>query len=160
MTKKSDIVDKIDYKGLDAILEKYAKDKGTLIPIMQEVQNIYNYLPKAALEYISKKTEIPIAEIYGVVTFYSLFHLNPRGKYIIRCCQGTACHVRGGSGILNALEAQLGIKAGETTPDGRFTLETVACLGACGLAPVMQIDEDTHGRMTPETVAPILAEYK
>ncbi|MBQ0067809.1 MAG: NADH-quinone oxidoreductase subunit NuoE [Phascolarctobacterium sp.] len=150
----------IDYRQVDGILAKYAKDKGTLIPIMQEVQNLYNYLPKAVLEYISQKTEIPLSEIYGVATFYSLFHLNPRGKYIIRCCQGTACHVRGGAGILDALEAQLGIKAGETTADGRFTLETVACLGACGLAPVMQIDEDTHGRMTPAKVPAVLTEYK
>lgn len=150
----------IDYRQVDGILAKYAKDKGTLIPIMQEVQNLYNYLPKAVLEYISQKTEISLSEIYGVATFYSLFHLNPRGKYIIRCCQGTACHVRGGAGILDALEAQLGIKAGETTADGRFTLETVACLGACGLAPVMQIDEDTHGRMTPVKVPAVLTEYK
>lgn len=150
----------IDYRQVDEILAKYAKDKGTLIPIMQEVENLYNYLPKAVLEYISQKTEIPLSEIYGVATFYSLFHLNPRGKYIIRCCQGTACHVRGGAGILDALEAQLGIKAGETTADGRFTLETVACLGACGLAPVMQIDEDTHGRMTPAKVPAVLTEYK
>ncbi|MCQ2381460.1 MAG: NADH-quinone oxidoreductase subunit NuoE [Acidaminococcaceae bacterium] len=150
----------IDYRQVDGILAKYAKDKGTLIPIMQEVQNLYNYLPKAVLEYISQKTEISLSEIYGVATFYSLFHLNPRGKYIIRCCQGTACHVRGGAGILDALEAQLGIKAGETTADGRFTLETVACLGACGLAPVMQIDEDTHGRMTPAKVPAVLTEYK
>lgn len=151
---------KIDTKNLDAILAKYEGQKGVLIPIMQDVQNLYNYLPKAALEYVSKKLNVPIAEIYGVVTFYSLFHLNPRGKYIIRCCQGTACHVRGGASILNALEAQLGIKAGETTADGRFTLETVACLGACGLAPVMQIDEDTHGRMTAEKVKTVLEEYK
>lgn len=151
---------KIDAKKLDEILAKYEGQKGVLIPIMQDVQNLYNYLPKAALEHVSKKLDVPMAEIYGVVTFYSLFHLNPRGKYIIRCCQGTACHVRGGASILNALEAQLGIKPGETTADGRFTLETVACLGACGLAPVMQIDEDTHGRMTAEKVAKVLAEYK
>lgn len=150
----------IDYQQVDKILAKYANDKGTLIPIMQEVQNLYNYLPKAVLEYLSQKTEIPLSEIYGVATFYSLFHLNPRGKYIIRCCQGTACHVRGGAGILAALEKHLGIKAGETTADGRFTLETVACLGACGLAPVMQVNEDTHGRMTPTKVPTILAGYK
>ena len=159
MAKVLGAVDKIDYAELDAILAKYAGKQGVLIPVMQDVQNLYNYLPKAALEYVSEKLGIPLAEIYGVVTFYSLFHLNPRGKYIIRCCQGTACHVRGGASILNALEAQLGIKPGETTTDGRFTLETVACLGACGLAPVMQIDEDTHGRMTPEKVAKVLAEY-
>ena len=160
MAKACGVVKEINYADLDGILAKYAGKKGVLIPIMQDVQNLYNYLPKAALEYVSEKLEIPMAEIYGVVTFYSLFHLSPRGKYIIRCCQGTACHVRGGASILTALEKQLGIKAGETTADGRFTLETVACLGACGLAPVMQIDEDTHGRMTAEKVAKVLAEYK
>lgn len=148
-----------DTKQLDEILAKYAGQKGVLIPIMQDVQNLYNYLPKEALEYISVKTEVPLSEIYGVVTFYSLFHLQPRGRHVIRCCQGTACHVRGGKKILEALEAKLGIKAGETTADGKFSLETVACLGACGLSPVMQVDEDTHGRMTPEQVGKVLAGY-
>ena len=150
---------KVDIKDLDGILAKYAGQKGVLIPIMQDVQNLYNYLPKEALEYISVKTEVPLSEIYGVVTFYSLFHLQPRGRHVIRCCQGTACHVRGGKKILEALEAKLGIKAGETTADGKFSLETVACLGACGLSPVMQVDEDTHGRMTPEQVGKVLASY-
>ena len=150
----------IDTKQLDEILAKYDGKDGVLIPIMQDVQNLYNYLPKGALEYVSQKIGVPLSEIYGVATFYSLFHLSPRGKYVIRCCQGTACHVRGGASILTALEAQLGIKPGETTADGRFTLETVACLGACGLAPVMQINEDTHGRMTTDRVKTVLAEYK
>lgn len=151
---------KINYDDLDKILQEFDGQKGTLIPILQKVQNLYNFLPREALEYIAKKSGTPIAEIYGVATFYSLFHLSPRGRHIIRCCQGTACHVRGGANILQALEKQLGIKAGETTPDEKFTLETVACLGACGLAPVMQVDDDTHGRMTPEKVADILATYK
>ena len=151
---------KINYDDLDKILQEFDGQKGTLIPILQKVQNLYNFLPREALEYIAKKSGTPIAEIYGVATFYSLFHLSLRGRHIIRCCQGTACHVRGGANILQALEKQLGIKAGETTPDEKFTLETVACLGACGLAPVMQVDDDTHGRMTPEKVADILATYK
>lgn len=145
---------------VDAILEKYVGKKGSLIPILQEVQSLYNYLPKDVLEYVAEKTGTPISEIYGVVTFYSLFHLNPRGRNIIRVCQGTACHVRGGKLILQALEKELGIKAGHTTDDLRFTLETVACIGACGLAPVMQINDDTHGRLTPDKVSTILQRYE
>lgn len=145
---------------IDAILEKYKDVNGPLIPILQEVQNLYNYLPKDVLEYIAKATGTPISEIYGVVTFYSLFHLHPRGRNIVRVCQGTACHVRGGKTILQALEKQLGIKAGHTTEDLRYTLETVACIGACGLAPVMQINDDTHGRLTPDKLPAILDRYK
>ena len=145
---------------VDAILAKYAGKQGSLIPILQEVQSMYNYLPKDVLEYVAEQTKIPVSEIYGVVTFYSLFHLNPRGRNVIRVCQGTACHVRGGKTILQKLEKELGIKAGETTPDLRFTLETVACIGACGLAPVMQINDDTHGRLTPEKVPAILKRYE
>ena len=117
---------------IDAILARYQGKKGSLIPILQEVQALYNYLPKDALEYIAASTGTPIAQIYGVVTFYSQFHLNPRGRNIIRVCQGTACHVRGGKVILQTIEKELGIKAGHTTEDLRFTLETVACIGACG----------------------------
>lgn len=145
---------------VDAILAKYEGQKGSLIPILQEVQGLYNYLPKDVLEYVAVKTGVPISEIYGVVTFYSLFHLNPRGRNIIRVCQGTACHVRGGKLILQALEKELGIKAGHTTEDLRYTLETVACIGACGLAPVMQINDDTHGRLTPDKLPAILKRYQ
>ena len=143
-----------------AFLARYQGKKGSLIPILQEVQALYNYLPKDALEYIAASTGTPIAQIYGVVTFYSQFHLNPRGRNIIRVCQGTACHVRGGKVILQTIEKELGIKAGHTTEDLRFTLETVACIGACGLAPVMQVNEDTHGRLTPDKLSAILAKYQ
>ena len=145
---------------IDAILARYQGKKGSLIPILQEVKALYNYLPKDALEYIAASTGTPIAQIYGVVTFYSQFHLNPRGRNIIRVCQGTACHVRGGKVILQTIEKELGIKAGHTTEDLRFTLETVACIGACGLAPVMQVNEDTHGRLTPDKLSAILAKYQ
>lgn len=145
---------------IDAILEKFKGVQGWLIPVLQEVQGLFNYLPKEAVEYIAEKTGTPASSIYGVVTFYSQFHLNPRGRHVIRVCQGTACHVRGGKKILEQVESELGIKAGETTEDGRFTIETIACLGACGLAPVMQIDADTHGRMIPAKVAAILDSYK
>ena len=112
------------------------------------------------MEYVAQETKTPISSIYGVVTFYSQFHLNPRGRNIIRVCQGTACHVRGGKLILEEVEKELGVKAGHTTEDLRFTVETVACIGACGLAPVMQINEDTHGRLTPEKIALILEKYE
>ena len=111
---------------IDEILLKYEGKKGALIPVLQEVQALYNYLPKDILEYVAEKMSIPISQIYGMVTFYSQFHLNPRGRNIIRVCQGTACHVRGGKVILQAIEKQLGIKAGHTTEDLRFTLETIA----------------------------------
>lgn len=145
---------------IDEILSKFEGQKGALIPVLQEVQALYNYLPKDVLEYVAEKMKTPISKIYGLVTFYSQFHLNPRGRNIIRVCQGTACHVRGGKLILQEVEKQLGIKAGHTTEDLRFTLETIACVGACGLAPVMQVNEDTQGRLTTEKIAGILARYK
>ena len=145
---------------IDEILAKYEGRKGALIPVLQEIQALYNYLPKDVLEYVAEMMKTPISQIYGLVTFYSQFHLNPRGRNIIRVCQGTACHVRGGKVILQAIEKQLGIKAGHTTEDLRFTLETIACVGACGLAPVMVVDRDTHGGVTPDSACEILEGYE
>lgn len=144
---------------LDEILVKYQGVKGALIPVLQEAQNAYGYLSKEVITRIGEKMNIPTSQIYGVTTFYSQFHLNPRGRNIIRVCQGTACHVRGAKAILQAIEENLQIAAGKTTPDLRFTLETVACIGACGLAPVLMVNDDTHGRLTPEAVPGILAKY-
>lgn len=147
------------FAELDAVLEKYRDVRGALIPVLQETQQVYGYLSKEVLEHLALKMDIPISHIYGVVTFYSQFHLNPRGKNIIRVCQGTACHVRGAKAILKTLEDELNISAGGTTEDLRFTLETVACIGACGLAPVLMINDDTHGRLTPDGIPGILARY-
>lgn len=147
------------FSKLDEILQKYQGAKGSLIPVLQEVQNAYGYLPKDVMENMAEKMDIPISQIYGVATFYSQFHLKPRGKNIIRVCQGTACHVRGAKAILQELEDELKIKAGGTTPDLLFTLETVACIGACGLAPVLMINDNTYGRLTPESILGILAKY-
>ncbi|MCC8177891.1 MAG: NAD(P)H-dependent oxidoreductase subunit E, partial [Cloacibacillus sp.] len=109
---------------------------------------------------ISNQLDVPVSQIFGVVTFYAQFHLEPRGKNIVRSCQGTACHVRGAKGVLNAIREKLGLKEGQvTTPDLKFTLETVACIGACGLAPVFMVNDETHGRLTPESVGPILDKY-
>ncbi|MGB4232287.1 MAG: NAD(P)H-dependent oxidoreductase subunit E, partial [bacterium] len=104
--------------------------------------------------------QVPLSQIYGVATFYAQFHLKPRGRHVIRVCQGTACHVRGSAKILERVEQELGIKKGETTEDLRFTIEPVACLGACGLAPVMMVDDNTHGRLKPDMIPDILAQYE
>ncbi len=150
---------KLALDQVEAILSKYQGVKGALIPVLQEAQNAYGYLPREIIQCIAEKMGIPVSQIYGVVTFYAQFHLNPRGKNIVRVCQGTACHVRGAKSILTALEDSLKVKAGGTTPDLKFTLETVACIGACGLAPVLMVNDDTHGRLTPEVIPELLAKY-
>ena len=149
-----------DLAPLMEILSEYKDNpKGALIPVLQKAQGVYGYLPKPVLETIAKELRLTTAEVFGVVTFYAQFHLNPRGKHIIRVCQGTACPVRGGAKILEAVSEHLKVKPGETTRDLEFTLETVACLGACGLAPVMMVDDNTHGRLTPLDIPGILDSY-
>lgn len=145
---------------LEKVFSKYVGKKGALIPVLQAAQEIYGYLPVEVLKEISRELQIPVSKIYGVVTFYSQFHLEPRGRNIIRVCLGTACHVRGGSKISDAVTKAVGIKDGETTEDLRYTFESVACLGACGLAPVLMVNDETHGRLTPDMVAGLLEQYK
>lgn len=144
---------------LKEILEEYRDTEGALIPVLQKTQGFYGYLPEHAIKHIADYFRIPSSEVYSVATFYAQFHLKPRGKNIIRVCTGTACHVRGGQKILDKIRSELKINPGETTVDLRFTLESVACIGACGLAPVMMINGDTHGRLTPDKVPAILARY-
>jgi NADH-quinone oxidoreductase subunit E len=146
----------LDLAPLDEILEKYAGKKGVVIPILQETQAVFGYLPRQALEYISRKMHIPLSDLYGVATFYAQFYLTRRGKHIIRCCDGTACHVRGASKIIDTLQSQLGIKPGETTPDYEYTLEVVYCLGSCGLSPVAVVDGTVYGHLTPQKMLEIL----
>lgn len=149
------------WEQLAALLDKYRGTKGSVIPVLQQAQDIFGYLPKDVLIKIAQEINVPISQIYGVVTFYAQFHLQPRGRNIIRSCQGTACHVRGAKAVLKAVHDKLGLKDGKvTTDDLKFTLETVACIGACGLAPCMMINDDTHGRLTPEKVGPILDAVK
>ncbi|AET66352.1 NADH:ubiquinone oxidoreductase 24 kD subunit [Desulfosporosinus orientis DSM 765] len=145
---------------LQEVIEKYKNQNGPLIPILQGAQEIYGYLPAHVLKLISKAIRIPLARIYGVVTFYAQFRLTPMGRNLINICLGTACHVRGGAKIVEALEKELKIKDGATTEDGRFTLEVVACIGACGLAPVISINNEVHGRLVPESIPGILAKYE
>ncbi|MFZ5650207.1 MAG: NADH-quinone oxidoreductase subunit NuoE [Bacillota bacterium] len=147
-------------ESLQKALEKYKTSKGALIPILQEAQDIYGYLPKEVMQQISKGLGIPFSKTFGVATFYAQFHLKPRGRNIIRICQGTACHVRGASKVFEGVSKGLGIGINETTADLRYTLESVSCLGACGLAPVLMVNDDTHGRLTPDVAVKTLGQYE
>ena len=150
----------VDLKKLEPVFAKYEDmAKGSLIPVLQACQDAYGYLPFKALEAIAKQLNTPISQIYGVVTFYAQFRLIPRGRHVIRSCQGTACHVRNSARILESLKTTLGVAPGGTTEDMKFTLETVACIGACSLAPVMMIDTDAHGRLRPDRIPKILDSY-
>ena len=132
---------------------------GSLMPIMQAAQDIYGYLPYEVQKIISDELGIPVEKVYGVATFYSRFSLAPKGKHKISVCLGTACYVKGSDKVLEEVEKMLGIKSGECTPDGLFSIDSCRCVGACGLAPVMMIDEEVYGKLTPPEVHKILADY-
>ena len=152
---------KIDFKVLDEAIQKYGAEEKSLIAILQQAQEHYRYLPKEIFPYLSQKLDIPEARIYGVATFYENFSLERKGKYIIKVCDGTACHVRKSIPILNALRNELSLsESKKTTDDFLFTVETVSCLGACGLAPVMMVNETVHSAMTPEKVRQVIKEIK
>jgi len=151
----------LDFSQLDKVLDQYSGVKGSLIAILQKAQGIYGYLPPKVIEYIAGRTGIRSAKIFGVMTFYTQFRLKPVGKYVILLCQGTACHVLGSSSIEDVILSflstpQAPLKEGETTPDGLFTLQNVACLGCCSLAPVMMINGETYGALTPDKTRQIL----
>ena len=146
-------------KRLIGIIEENRGDKGTLITILQSAQEIYGYLPIEVQKIISEHMDIPLAEIYGVVSFYAQFSLNPRGRNKISCCLGTACYVRGAGKILEKVSEKIGIGSGECTPDGKFSLEACRCIGACGLAPIITVNEDVYGSLTAEQVEKILEKY-
>jgi NADH-quinone oxidoreductase subunit E len=141
-------------------LWRYDGAPGELIPLLQSAQDHFGYIPRRAISYIAEVTGIPESEVYGVITFYSQFRLQPMGKYVIRACAGTACHVSSADMIRETIEDELGIEVGGTTEDGLFTLNTVACIGCCSLAPVIMIDDDTHGRLTPASVRKLLRSYR
>ena len=151
---------KINLELINPVLDELAQVKGSLITILQKTQDIYGYLPKEAIVYISQRTGIAESEIMGVATFYTQFRLTPVGKYLIMLCQGTACHVNSSELILQTIKDELGIDDGETTEDGLFSLKCVACLGCCSLSPVMMINEDTYGSLTPEKTKKILKELR
>ncbi|MDD2555602.1 MAG: NADH-quinone oxidoreductase subunit NuoE [Syntrophaceticus sp.] len=147
-------------KELQDLFGKWQGMKGSLIPILQGAQEIYGYLPKEVLLIIARELKLPPSRVFGVVTFYAQFHLEPRGRNIVKVCLGTACHVRGGSKIYERMQEVLGVGDGETTEDLRYTLETVACLGCCGLSPVVMVNDDTHGRLEPEDLKSIVDQYE
>ena len=144
---------------VDEIISRYKGKPGALIPVLEQVQDVCGYLPSALQLRVAKGLNLPVANVYGVVTFYSFFTMVPRGKHVIRVCLGTACYVRGGKRILEKMSELLKVDPGECTEDRLFSLETVRCLGACGLAPVVVIDEDTHGRIKPAKIDTLLAQY-
>jgi NADH-quinone oxidoreductase subunit E len=151
--------ERLDLSKLEPIFKKYAGQDGALIPILQEAQSIYGYLPEEVMNAISQGFKIPASRVYGVVTFYAQFYLTPRGRHTIRVCRGTACHVRGGMYIRKAVKQFLGIEENETTPDFKFTFETVACLGACALSPVLLVDKSYYGKLTPGKAIKVLKQY-
>lgn len=150
----------LDMAPLDEVIDQYIGQQGAVIPVLQRAQGIYGYLPAEVLQHISKRLQVPMSQIYGVATFYAQFYMAKRGRNTVRCCDGTACHVRGAARIISTLENNLGIKAGETTPDYRLTLEVVYCLGSCGLAPVAVINGQVVGRLVPEKITELVRELK
>jgi NADH:ubiquinone oxidoreductase subunit E len=153
-------LDPEDLERMTKILKEYKKKESPLIPVLQGINANYNYLPENILRYISEELDVPLSLIYRIATFYNAFSLTPRGKNIITICLGTACHVKGAPRIISALQKELGIGIGENTEDMMFTLETVRCLGCCGLAPVMTVGEDIHGKMTQAKVPEIVAQHR
>ena len=150
-----------DFTALDEILSAMSEiGSSDLIPILQKIQNSYGYLPVDVLKEMSRRTGISASSIYGVATFYEQFHLEPHGRNTIRCCRGTACHVKGGPEIVDAIKRAIGAEAGETTDDMRFTFETVACLGTCFLAPVIMVNNDYYGNLSSEKIEEILNKYE
>ena len=148
-------------KEINYVIDKFIGKKGILIPLLQEIQDIERYLSKETMKFVAERTGIKLAEIYGVATFYSMFRLKPQGEHIIRICKGTACHVSNANSIMDSLRNNLTFANSDedTTTDDKFTLMEVACLGCCSLAPVIMIDDDTFGKLTPESIAKILKKY-
>ncbi|MBO4615010.1 MAG: NADH-quinone oxidoreductase subunit NuoE [Bacteroidales bacterium] len=147
-------------KVIKEICDSFDNKPGELINVLHKAQGHFGYLPAEVQEYIAECLHIPVAKVYGVVSFYSFFTMTPKGEHPINVCLGTACYVRGAEKVLDALKNELKIEVGQVTPDGKFSLNCLRCVGACGLAPVMSIGSKTYGRMTPEKVKEVLAEYK
>ena len=145
-----------EYSKIDNIMKNHSWEESALISILHEIENLYNYLPAWALRHISEKLNIPMIQVYGVASFYDAFHLKPRGKNLIRVCKGTACYLRGATQVFEALERELGIKEGETTRDQKFSLQSVHCVGACALAPVVVIGESYFDKTSPTKLRSVL----
>ncbi len=150
----------VNLELITPVIEKYGKSKGNLINVLQEMQDIYGYLPLSGMDYLAEKTDNKKATIYGVATFYTQFRLNPIGKYLVLQCQGTACHVNGSKEVSKAICKELDIEPGETSEDGLFTIEDVACLGCCSLAPVMMINGEAYGNLTPGKAVKVIKDLR
>ena len=150
--------DREKYAELDQFIDSLPTTKGELIRVLHRAQGIFGYLPKEVQVHVAKRLDVPVSKVYGVVSFYSFFTMNPKGKYDVSVCLGTACYVRGADRILEAITKKIGIGVGETTGDAKFSLRTLRCVGACGLAPVVMINDKVYGRVTPEMVDSIIAE--
>ena len=159
-TRQIHIPDNAEYRELKLFIDENSKTPGPLIQILHRAQRIFGYLPPEVQHFIARELGLPHAEVYGVVTFYNFFRPEPIGEHIVNVCLGTACHVKGASEILKALEKELGIRVGGTTPDRFLTLSTARCFGACGLAPVMMIDDEVYGRLNPQKSIQILRELR
>lgn len=146
-------------KKVALVLDKYQHDKGMLVSILQDIQEEFNYLPRESLEQVSKTLDVPFSQLYSIATFFKALRLTPRGRHLVNVCMGTACHVRGAVKVLEATERELGIKSGGTTDGLEFTLETVNCVGACALGPVVIVDGEYHGQMKTEKVKDMIEEY-
>ena len=149
----------IDWGQLEAIIDKHRGESWALIPLLQDIQETFGYIPEESIEPIAETLNLFASQVQGVISFYAGLFLKPKGKYVIRACRGTACHVKGGRSILRFMKKELGLDEGETSPDYKFTLETVACLGACFLAPAMMVNRAYFGKLSPPKVTSILAEY-
>jgi NADH:ubiquinone oxidoreductase subunit E len=156
----ADVITPEMYRKIDGIIEKYRSKAGSLIPVLQEAQDVCGYLPHAVQRYIAKGLKKSPSEVFGVATFYSFFTLVPRGKYVIRVCLGTACYVKRSEEILDKIKAELGLEVGEVTRDKKYSLEAVRCLGACGLAPVVVVAQDTYGGVEATKVMEIVKKYE
>ncbi|MDX9942483.1 MAG: NADH-quinone oxidoreductase subunit NuoE [Bacteroidales bacterium] len=155
-----DVFPSVDLSQMDALIARYKGKKGKLIPLLQGTQALFGYIPREAFLKLNRETGLSLSELYGVATFYAQFRLTPSGKHIIKMCHGTACHVQNVTAITDELLDFLEVKDGGTTADGLFTVETVACLGCCSLAPVMMVDEETHGKLTPKEAVKIIKEIR
>ena len=151
---------RVETAKIQSLVDRHGGNKKALIAILQDIQEEYNYLPRDCLKQVAKALKIPLVDVIGVATFYRAFSLTPRGKHTCTVCLGTACHVRGGPKILDEFERQLKVKPGQTTKDGQFTLDTVACLGCCAIGPVVVVDKDYHAHTSMRKVVPILKKYK
>jgi NADH-quinone oxidoreductase E subunit len=150
---------KVDWEKIEGIIDKHKDQKWALIPLLQEIQEAFGYVPPESIEPIAEALNVFPSQVQGVITFYAGFSLEPKGKYVLKVCRGTACHVRGGKSILRLIKKELELEEGMTTPDYQFTLETTACLGACALAPTMMVNRTYFGKLTPPKVSSILSEY-